>query len=935
MSAPFRHRRLPAPWRRAARGAAVACLSAALLAACSKNPDDMVASAKSYLAKQDLNAASIQLKNALLEKTDLAEARFLLGKIHLAQGDAPSAVKELQRAADLGYSTEEITPLLARALVLTGEFDRVLKEFADKKLADPAEQANLLTAVGEANLAKANLAGARAAYEAALKANADNRLARVGLGQVKLFSGDFAGAQAEAEAVVAAAPEVAEAQSLLANVLLVQNKSDQAVAALEAAVKAQPAIPGYQFRLVSVLLSQNKLDLATEKLQALTKLAPNLPSTKYLQAFVDFRNDRLPEARANLEQVLKATPAYLPAQLLMGSIMVKQNEFILARSYLDKVLERAPNQSMARRLLVMSYMGSGEPARALEAIQPLLQATPNDPALLGLAGQVYMENGDFDKAESYLAKVVAMSPADAQARMRLGVAKLAGGDTTGAFSDLEAASGLDDKAVQADLALALTYLRRGEFDKALDAQQQLERKQPNSAQTYSLKGGILSAKEDKAGARAAFEKALSLQPDFLPAALNLARLDLQEKRPADAKGRFESIIKRNPNNADALLALADVQSRTGAPSDQVQATLERAVAATPTALPPRLALIQHFLRYGEAGKALGVAQAAVTTNPGDARAVSVLARTQMATGDHQQAISSFNKVVAMQPQSAAALIDLSDAQRQLNDLNGAEQSLRKALSLQADSLEVQQRLVDVKMARNDATEALKLARNMQQQHPDMPIGYVSEGDIQSVGAKWNDAVAAYRKAFERAKVPGVFSKLHSALVRSGKKDEADRLAQDWLRTQPKDALGRTYLAEVAMAEKRYADAASMFRSILEFAPDNALILNNLAWVSSQMKDPKAQSYAEQALAIQPDNAVVLDTLGMIEVEQGQTDKGVAHLVRAVSLAPDVPQLRLNLAKTYAKLGRKDDARKELNVLVPKLREGTPLHAEASSLLKSL
>ncbi len=74
---------------------------------------------------------------------------------------------------------------------------------------------------------------------------------------------------------------------------------------------------------------------------------------------------------------------------------------------------------------------------------------------------------------------------------------------------------------------------------------------------------------------------------------------------------------------------------------------------------------------------------------------------------------------------------------------------------------------------------------------------------------------------------------------------------------------------------------------------------------------------------------------MIQIDRGQADKGLANLQRAVSLAPELGPLRLNLAKSYARLARKDEARKELNTLMPKLKEGTPLHKEAVELLDSL
>src|SRR3954452_19161329 len=91
-------------------------------------PENLVASAKEYLAKNDTNAAIIQLKNALQKDPNLAEARFLLGRSLLQTGDALSAEKELRKALEFGYRPAEVNPSLARALVQTGQTQKVVDE---------------------------------------------------------------------------------------------------------------------------------------------------------------------------------------------------------------------------------------------------------------------------------------------------------------------------------------------------------------------------------------------------------------------------------------------------------------------------------------------------------------------------------------------------------------------------------------------------------------------------------------------------------------------------------------------------------------------------------------------------------------------------------------------------------------------------------------
>ena len=112
----------------------------------------------------------------------------------------------------------------------------------------------------------------------------------------------------------------------------------------------------------------------------------------------------------------------------------------------------------------------------------------------------------------------------------------------------------------------------------------------------------------------------------------------------------------------------------------------------------------------------------------------------------------------------------------------------------------------------------------------------------------------------------------------------------------------------------------------EMAPQNPIILNNLAWAANEVKHPKALMYAQQALMLAPDNPAIIDTVGTIQVARGEVEEGLANLRRAVSIGPDLLPLQLNLAKALVKAGRKDEARAIAQTLLEKV--GMEQKAEA-------
>ncbi len=87
-----------------AKAASLAVLVAGATA-CSKggSTEQHLARANQFIASEEYKSAVIELKNALQQDNQSAEARYLLGKVYLESGDVLSAEKELQRALDLGW----------------------------------------------------------------------------------------------------------------------------------------------------------------------------------------------------------------------------------------------------------------------------------------------------------------------------------------------------------------------------------------------------------------------------------------------------------------------------------------------------------------------------------------------------------------------------------------------------------------------------------------------------------------------------------------------------------------------------------------------------------------------------------------------------------------------------------------------------------------
>jgi tetratricopeptide (TPR) repeat protein len=186
------------------------------------------------------------------------------------------------------------------------------------------------------------------------------------------------------------------------------------------------------------------------------------------------------------------------------------------------------------------------------------------------------------------------------------VSRLAAGDADSGLADLEGRAQLDSDKHHADVLLIATHLQQSRFDQALKAAKRWKRSNPENPLTYNLKAAAYLGKKDVKSARRELDGPRAAAQ--LPAGcLNLAQLDLQDKNPKDARRRLDAILEKEPNNTQALLALANLGPRLGAsPKEQVQ-WLERAVRASPAPAQPRLLLARYHLQAGDPKKALEVA----------------------------------------------------------------------------------------------------------------------------------------------------------------------------------------------------------------------------------------------------------------------------------------------------------------------------------------
>ncbi len=901
------------------------------------NPEQLVADAKLARAEGEHNTAIIHLKNLLRESPEHAEARFLLGVSLSDINDFSSAERELRKALDLQYQPSAIMPVLGKALLMNGEFQQVLDAIPLDDSASSGSRAEILTLRAMAMIGLNRGDEARVLLEQALTIEPEFPDALLGQARLAASENKLNDAQELIDRTLATAPNNVDAWFMKAELSQIMGKPNDAIAAFQRVIDLSPRNIPARVKLASLQVETGDIDTARTQIEQLRNINPKTPMADYVEALIEFREQNYADARAREAalKVLGVAPNYMPAVLLAGAIEFASDSHIQAQTYLAQVIRQTPDNLYARRLLAASLAKSGQPDRALGVIEKGLNQYPADGPLMALAGEVYLQKNDFAQAVRYFEEAAKLDPNSARARTQLGLARLASGQTDYALATLESASRLDLDTYQADILLVTSHLRQGNFDKALSAMQMLEKKQPNNPLTYNLKAMIYIGKQDNATARKHLEHALQLQTTYVPAAVNLARLDLQDNDPEAARERIEAILDEDKDNVQALLALASLGQSLGASQEEQVAWLQRARDASPDSIHPLLMLARFYASAGKPNDALEAAQQAQAISPDNVQVLHMLGTIQSGTGKNEQALQTYHKLVALQPNSPAALYGLARAQLAVKNEIAAANTLQKALSLQLNYVDAQVTLAVLQIRAGQLEEAAAIARQLKKQDANSPQGYSLEGDVLMARKKYSQAATAYEIANEIAASGELALRLHAAYALAGKPREADRRLAQWLEQSPDDARARLYAAEQALKNGKYPAAIEHYEWLLKTQPDNVVALNNSAWTYQQVGNTQAAlESAERAHKLKPGDSAVTDTLGWILVEKGDTARGIELLQSAVAADPDAQEIRFHLARAWLKAGETSKARNELEQLLAKDGD-SPQKAEAKTLLDEL
>lgn len=598
---------------------ALASALALSLSACSKDPEvakrEFLQSGDGYVKQEKYAEAIIEYRNAVQQDPRFAEARQKLAEAYLKVGDAANAYREFIRAADL-------LPDDPVAQVKAGEFLLLARQFEDAMTRAEQALARKPDYV-EAQILKANaLAGlnklddALTEVEEAIRTDPDRSASYASLGAMRMVRGDRAQAEAAFLKAVTTDPTSIVARLALANFYWAASRQADAETHLKGALEIQPENPIANQALAYLFMATGRPSDAEPYVK---RLATDDPGRLKLADYY-LATKRVGEARTILEDVAsRDTPTAATSKLRLAALGLYEGDRAVAMKHVDEILAKQPKNVealLAKAQLVTQEFKLDE---ALTHLQNAVAANPESPQVQFALGRLHVLRREQEQASAAFGTALKLNPRLAPAQVELARLRLGEGKINEAEEFARAAITSVAGYADAHLLLARINILKGQSDQAEPSLKALEQAFPDSPAVQTEIGLLQLSRNNRTGARAAFERAIKARPTHLEAISGLVQLDLADRRADAARTRVDAAVAANPKGAGTLL----LASRT-------------------------------YSALGDWPRAERLAQDAIEADPANLDAYGWLGRIYVAQKKLDNAIGQFTTIADRQPKSVPA-----------------------------------------------------------------------------------------------------------------------------------------------------------------------------------------------------------------------------------------------------------------------------------------
>jgi tetratricopeptide (TPR) repeat protein len=429
------------------------------------------------------------------------------------------------------------------------------------------------------------------------------------------------------------------------------------------------------------------------------------------------RRNAMDNAEGRLTEAINLNPRFEQAILLLADLKIRKGSPAAAADLLEPLIKERPQIAQAQYLLASAYLAQQKRDQALAIYRQMTELFPKDPQPSFLAGSILLGQGQQHEARKAFEKSVEISPDFLPPTEKL-----------------------------LDLDIAET-----QYAAALDRVQKLIDKDPKLAPPWALRAKIYVAQRDFAHAEPDLLKAIDLDPKLEPAYQLLAQLYVASNRQQEAIAKLSAFVEKN-KTAQAVpammqLAMIQEQQKNFAAARDTYENLLSVAPNFPLALNNLAVLYSEHL--GELNKAYDLATKAREAAPNSPNLADTLGWILFKKGDYGNALRLLQESADKLSDQPVIQFHAGMAHYMLGDEAAARLALQKAADATVDfprKDEARQRLALLAINVGTANTGVRTElENYLRKWPNDPAALMRLAEIQQRDGTVDQAAKTYEK----------------------------------------------------------------------------------------------------------------------------------------------------------------------------------------------
>ena len=472
------------------------------------------------------------------------------------------------------------------------------------------------------------------------------------------------------------------------------------------------------------------------------------------------------------------------------------------------------------------------------------------------------------------------------------------------------------------------YLAQGKPDKAGIEFRNALQIEPKAAEALYFNGQALERLGNVRGAFGAYQAAIDIQSDLVPARVSLASIYVVGGLPQRAMAILKPGLAKHPDSAELLVvraaARAALKDASGARADA-----ERTLQLDPDNS-RAIGLLAGIDR--DAGKfpaAISRVTNAVQRAPQSIELREVLASLYFDAKEPAQGEQQLRELIELRPRDLRYRYDLAERLAQGHQTDAAQRVLEDAVRAAPDSDQPKFVLTDFLSSQRSPAEGEKALRDFIARAPE---DYALRLDLGALLQRRGATPQALQTYEEVARLAGdhpdgltARDRIAQIDAAQGHPDAALRMIAEVLRDNPRDSDALTLRGTIEAERNDNDGAIADLRAVLRDQPRATGVRSTLARVYVANRQPAlAEDTLRTALEVAPTDVAVRIELAEILAGNQRVDQAVALLEETLRLAPTDIRVRESLTRAY--LAKRDlvaagRAAEDLKALQPKAAIG--------------